>query len=241
MILPAVAGHVRGGGEIPMRAQSLCPPDSFPIRYLEYLTRRGQRQILRFYIRDCSVFNYSTAGKPSRANRVYYPSGEIPVDYMPETWTPALLEEGGQTMPNHVTNVLEFDCSRERAKEILEFLRNGDDVLGSIDFNKLIPMPESLNMEAGSETDRGIEIYLTAVNPGTKSYGHEKMNIREFRSLSRRLDNERHFNSYETQLSEEDIRKYTEGKSFDEVFAVGERAVSNMVQYGATTWYTWRI
>ena len=32
MILPAVAGHVRGGGEIPMRAQSLCPPDSFPIR-----------------------------------------------------------------------------------------------------------------------------------------------------------------------------------------------------------------
>ncbi len=87
-------------------------------------------------------------------------------------------------MPNHVTNVLEFDCSRERAKEILEFLRNGDDVLGSIDFNKLISMPESLNLEAGSETDRGIEIYLTAVNPGTKSYGHEKMNIRAFQSLS---------------------------------------------------------
>ena len=77
-------------------------------------------------------------------------------------------------MPNHVTNILEFDCSKERAKEILDFLRNDGDIYGSIDFNKLFPMPQSLNIEAGSETDHGIEIYLTAVNPGTRSFGYEK-------------------------------------------------------------------
>ena len=53
MILPAVAGHVRGGGEIPMRAQSLCSPDSFPIdKYIYsfiFIARRGLRQILRIH------------------------------------------------------------------------------------------------------------------------------------------------------------------------------------------------
>lgn len=144
-------------------------------------------------------------------------------------------------MPNHVTNILEFDCSKERAKEIMDFLRKDDDVYGSIDFNKLIPMPENLNIEAGSATDHGIEIYLTAVNPRTKDYGYEKMDLREFRNLSRRLDNERAFCSYDTMLSEENIQSYTKNQSFDEVFSIGEQAVSNIVQYGATTWYSWRI
>ena len=99
-------------------------------------------------------------------------------------------------MPNHVTNILEFNCSRKRADEILTFLRKEDDVYGSIDFNKLIPMPESLDMEAGSDTDHGIEIYLTAVNPETKDYGHEKMNLRAFRNLSRMLNTERTFSTY---------------------------------------------
>lgn len=42
-------------------------------------------------------------------------------------------------------------------------------------------------------------------------------------------------------LSEEEIQHYTKSKTFDEVYAVGEQAVSNLMQYGATTWYTWRI
>ena len=144
-------------------------------------------------------------------------------------------------MPNHVTNILEFNCSRKRADEILTFLRKEDNVYGSIDFNKLIPMPESLDMEAGSDTDHGIEIYLTAVNPETKDYGHEKMNLRAFQNLSRMLNTERTFSTYDTMLSEEEIQHYTKSKTFDEVYAVGEQAVSNLMQYGATTWYTWRI
>ena len=50
-------------------------------------------------------------------------------------------------MPNHITNILEFDCSPERFQQIAESLRsNPEEPLGQVDFNKLIPMPESLCM-----------------------------------------------------------------------------------------------
>ena len=77
-------------------------------------------------------------------------------------------------MPNHVANRITFDCSDEKAKEILQSIMydpKPDDEEntgpGTIDFGKLIPMPKSLMIEAGSTTTRGIEIYLTAVNPDT--------------------------------------------------------------------------
>lgn len=42
---------------------------------------------------------------------------------------------------------------------MLEELRLDGASLGVIDFNKLIPMPESLNIEAGSRTNKGLEFY----------------------------------------------------------------------------------
>ena len=48
-------------------------------------------------------------------------------------------------MPNHITNILEFECTPERFKVIAESLKsNPDEPLGQVDFNTLIPMPESL-------------------------------------------------------------------------------------------------
>ena len=99
-------------------------------------------------------------------------------------------------MPNHVTNIIELECSRERSKEIMEFLRADGQDYGSVDFNKLIPMPESLNITSGSETDRGIEIYLTAVNPNTKDFGLEKMSPIEFDLLEIMLNCEKMFGKY---------------------------------------------
>lgn len=53
-------------------------------------------------------------------------------------------------MPNHITNVLEFNCSDERFREIAEFLQGErkDEPLGVVDFNVLIPMPKPLMIEA---------------------------------------------------------------------------------------------
>lgn len=64
-------------------------------------------------------------------------------------------------MPNHITNIIEFNCSYDRFVEIATFLK-GDAAkpLGEVDFNTLIPMPESLNVESGSRGERGMRAIL---------------------------------------------------------------------------------
>lgn len=48
-------------------------------------------------------------------------------------------------MPNHIKNLIMIDpdeTSAERIAEVFEAIKNGDVGVGSIDFNKVIPMPE---------------------------------------------------------------------------------------------------
>ena len=79
-------------------------------------------------------------------------------------------------MPNHVINHVSFtDCTPARRREILEAIQyddNGENEyhgIGTIDFNKITPMPESLNIECGSNTDDGINLYLTSYYGPQKS------------------------------------------------------------------------
>lgn len=62
-------------------------------------------------------------------------------------------------MPNHVENIIILKGDEKRIREMLETIKNDDYGLGTVDFNKIIPMPESLNIEAGSKTDRGLKAY----------------------------------------------------------------------------------
>ena len=151
-------------------------------------------------------------------------------------------------MPNHVMNRITLDCSDERAKEIMEALMydpNPDDEegtgFGTLDFNKLIPMPPSLMIEAGSSTEQGIEIYLTAVNPNAPDYDLPKMPEDRFEKLVNDLNAERRFSLYKPYLSEEEVQKYTRYSSFGKLADTGKQAINNLVNYGATTWYDWSI
>ena len=68
-------------------------------------------------------------------------------------------------MPNHVSNTITFECDEQRLRKILNAIKYDDNSgmehtgIGTIDFIKIIPMPESLNIEAGSTTDRGLKAY----------------------------------------------------------------------------------
>ena len=69
--------------------------------------------------------------------------------------------------PIMVINRLEFDCPKERLKEILAAICYDDSSeaektgIGTIDFNKITPMPPSLDIESGSSTDRGKSICIS--------------------------------------------------------------------------------
>ena len=144
-------------------------------------------------------------------------------------------------MPNHVMSRIYFDCSDEKAKEIMEAVMydpktEDEDVSGpgTFDFNRLIPMPPDLMIEAGSSTEQGIEIYLTAVNPDTEDYDLPKMPKDKFDKLLRDLNGERRFTTYKPRLSEEEIQRYTMYSSFGKLADTGKRAINNMLKYGAT-------
>ena len=149
-------------------------------------------------------------------------------------------------MPNHVINRLEFECSEERLKEILSAICYDDSSeaertgIGTIDFNKITPMPPSLDIESGSSTDRGINLYLTSVNPSVRYYGKEKMDPVAFTSLTERLNGSRSFLRHNAALTPEEIQSATLYHSEDELLQLGKTAVENLMQYGATTWYDWR-
>ena len=113
--------------------------------------------------------------------------------------------------------------------------------LGTLDFNKLIPMPQSLMIEAGSSTEQGIEIYLTAVNPNTRDYDLPKMPKDKFNQLVSDLNAERLFAMYRTRLSDEEIQGATKYCSLEKLIDAGKQAIDNMLNYGATTWYDWSI
>ena len=149
-------------------------------------------------------------------------------------------------MPNHVINRIDFDCSKERLKEILSAICYDEDSgaevtgIGTIDFNKITPMPESLNIEDGSRTYRGIELYLTSLNPSVSYYGKEKMDVVEFSSLVEKLNKSRAFSKYNSALTPEEINKATEYDTEEKLLNLGKTAVNNLNEYGATTWYNWR-
>ena len=56
-------------------------------------------------------------------------------------------------MPNHVINLVTLRGDETKIAELLEAIKNDEIGRGSIDFNKIVPMPEALNITAGSETD----------------------------------------------------------------------------------------
>lgn len=102
------------------------------------------------------------------------------------------------------------------------------------DFNKLIPMPESLNVVRGSETD---ENYLTErCTIPIRSLAPDKLALMD--ELVR--------NSVAGSGWPEEVFHRVMAQTFDETkaqkrkrYEAGERYVSNYELYGATTWYDW--
>ncbi len=66
-------------------------------------------------------------------------------------------------MPNHITNIITIDgVSKERLSEILAAIRSDEVEIqqNSIDFNKVIPMPEELKVESSSRSNGVAPIFV---------------------------------------------------------------------------------
>ena len=83
-------------------------------------------------------------------------------------------------MPNHVQNIVRLQGDEKRVQEILEAVKSDQYGLGSVDFEKIIPMPPPLHIECGSKTDRGLNAYrdfLKSEAESEKEYLDQKPTI----------------------------------------------------------------
>ena len=132
-------------------------------------------------------------------------------------------------MPNCVTNQITFGKEEKDLAEfqrMAESLRMDGEYLGTIDFNKLKPMPAELNIIAGSKTERGLKNY--------RKYLAESAAISKMQPKV--SDNER------SDAEKEHCHKWEKIKEEDpESWSLGEKAYQNIRKYGCPTWYEWCI
>ncbi len=126
-------------------------------------------------------------------------------------------------MPNHVVNRINLEGDKEKIAEMLNAIKSEDYGIGSIDFNKIIPMPESLNIECGSSTDKGLKAYKEFVDICTFGGANPDMDL-----LNIPEEKEKIF-----------LRMRTDIKPKE--WELGRQAFRNEKMYGATTWYEWSI
>ncbi len=126
-------------------------------------------------------------------------------------------------MPNHVANHIKFIGEPERIKEVLEAIKNDEIGIGSIDFNKIIPMPQELDIQSGSETTKGLKAYRDFVDVLTFDGANKDIDL-----LNIPEEKENIFLKQRTDISEE-------------VWKLGRQAYRNILQYGHPTWYEWSI
>lgn len=126
-------------------------------------------------------------------------------------------------MPNHVVNIITFKGDERKIREMLGTIQNDECGLGTVDFNKIIPMPESLNVESGSRTDKGIEMVKAYLENIFEEQNNKEGTYDEF------FDGLR---SHSADISDEEEKK---------IWNIGVAVVENLHKYGVPTWYEWSI
>lgn len=139
-------------------------------------------------------------------------------------------------MPNYVLNKIELTGNLNAISEMLEKIQNDTYGKGTIDFNKVIPMPETLNIEHGSRTDTCILVYLT--NKGTIEFEDLSEEDKKLaKTLTTNIFNANYLEDILKKICGEDKEEYIT----DENYNNGKQYVENYKNYGATTWYGWSL
>lgn len=97
------------------------------------------------------------------------------------------------------------------------------------DFNKIIPMPESLNIVDGTLTDKGIDLVILRILHHWLTEPSYRIPVRSMQAVMT-LYNEINSHLNRPPITAEDN---------DERIALGLQALSNIVMHGYPTWYDW--
>ena len=120
-------------------------------------------------------------------------------------------------MPNHIINSVKIEGPKGEIKKILDFLKPDENPEIPFDFNKINPMPKSLDIPCSAEAERATKLYAKFYNIASKCCTGDELQKKE--------------EIYRQNLDKDEKR----------LFDLGKIAVNNLLKYGHATWYSWRI
>ena len=142
-------------------------------------------------------------------------------------------------MPNHVKNIVKMEGITKLPLFKTEYDEYEKKDVTCFDFNKVIQMPESLNIESGSMTDEAIIYYVT---------DKCTLPLRAIKDEDKELVDKKVNNRFSPKSwSEEVFMRVLErthdmpAKEKEEFYKKGQTYVSNIRNYGHATWYDWCI
>lgn len=151
-------------------------------------------------------------------------------------------------MPNHVTNILKFSGPPKSIHKMLVEIKKDSEPFGSIDFNKIIPEPETMGIESGSTQTTAVSFYMSSINPDNEDIGYEKMTKEKYTQTLTLI--KKHFPDCNDKMPIDEMLKeskeYFERKKSentidnDDLFQYGKIVVDNILTYGCKDWYEWR-
>ncbi len=151
-------------------------------------------------------------------------------------------------MPNYVINKISLSGPEEEIKKALDTLRSKENE-NEIDFNNVIKMPESLNIPASSLAEDFMAAYLKTLDDKEKLSIAEKLGRIPVRFDGNYL--KKYHDAFISGLDENRRKRIEDDfkRNYDEYKAanpssiedVGKAYIENIINYGADTWYDWRI
>jgi hypothetical protein len=135
-------------------------------------------------------------------------------------------------MPNHVWTNLEVNgCPADIAVFKANFCEAIDGVEHCLVFNRVIPMPEELNITCGSDTNIGREVVA----------GNYKTVLAYPWVIKQMQDNK--LSPAEINAMHHSREQFLDwfAKHKPEVIELGKKVVTNIANHGYPTWYEWRI
>ena len=169
-------------------------------------------------------------------------------------------------MPNHVKNIIKLTGAQNEIDYIVNLITKTEEIDGEtqriVDFNSLIPMPETLNVVSGGCSDECLRLYISDVFCNDDIYGTK---LKKHLGVLQRYNNSKLFGKINitteclytlAEISDrcskllEQYRADRKRIPFDEgpwfrttadVIAYGEQIYNNIEKYNAKDWYDWRI
>lgn len=151
-------------------------------------------------------------------------------------------------MPNYITNIVEIHAKGKALKNILTALRRDGDQYGSVDFNKLVPMPESLDLTKGSITDAAVRAYISHLRDEIVNHPDRPGSLAEVKRYvlagEKILTGSFGVNTSVSQYmspSEAAMQADRHNMTVESFLELGKKYLDNQLTYGSATWYDWCV